>query len=141
MGTKKDAQRAPRCVGDVMTSHVQTVTSGEALARVLGSFREGGFHHLPVVDDGQLVGIVSARDLVRLAQERGAAKLDDAVLQGGSAGDVMTPVPETIDPGASVAYAIERIGRGDLHALPVVDDDGALVGIVTHNDLLDYLLL
>ena len=140
MGPKREATKPARCIGDLMTSQVQTIAPDEALHRVLGGFREGGFHHLPVVDAGRLVGIVSARDLVRLAGERGAARLDDAVLRGGTAADVMTAVPETIDPGATVAAAIDRIGRGDLHALPVVDDDGQLVGIVTHNDLLDYLL-
>jgi CBS domain-containing protein len=47
---------------------------------------------------------------------------------------------ETIDDVESVEVAIDRIGRGDIHALVVVDEDKRLAGIVTNHDLLDYLI-
>ncbi|MCA9506424.1 MAG: CBS domain-containing protein, partial [Myxococcales bacterium] len=56
------------------------------------------------------------------------------------AGDAMNEDLVTIHQDESVDAAIERIGRGDIHALVVIDDDDRLAGIVTHNDLLHYLI-
>jgi CBS domain-containing protein len=52
----------------------------------------------------------------------------------------MTANLETIDDIESVEVAIDRIGRGDIHALVVVDENQRLAGIVTNRDLLDYLI-
>lgn len=126
-------------VGEAMTSRVRTATPDESLPEIWLLLGEEGCHHVPIVDGGLPVGMVSSRDLVRLAHRKGASKLDARALAGATASDVMSRELETIDADAPIEAAIDRIGRGDLHALVVVDEDGALVGIVTHNDLLHYL--
>lgn len=49
-------------VGEVMTPQPQCVSAGQRLTHALFRMHQGGFRHMPVVDEGQLVGIVSARD-------------------------------------------------------------------------------
>lgn len=48
---------------DVMTPHPQTVDAAESAGKALQMMRKGGFRHLPVTQKGQLIGIVSIRDI------------------------------------------------------------------------------
>lgn len=71
-----------RRVGDVMTSPVTTCTPTATTDQLMATMTEGRFRHLPVVDDGRLVGIVSIGDVVkwRLDELRSeAAALTDYV--------------------------------------------------------------
>ncbi|MFC4946873.1 CBS domain-containing protein [Pseudonocardia sp. GCM10023141] len=52
-------------VTDIMTSEVTTCAPGDGVAALAGVMTAGRFRHLPVVEDGQLVGIVSIGDLVK----------------------------------------------------------------------------
>jgi len=52
-------------VGQVMTRKVVTCTRGETIAAIMESMTAGKFRHVPVVEDGQLVGIVSIGDVVK----------------------------------------------------------------------------
>jgi CBS domain-containing protein len=94
---------------------------------------------VPILRGEQPVGVISTRDLVRIARENGAQKLSPDVLGDKTAADVMSTDLETIHVDDPVEAAIDRIGIGDIHALLVLDDDDGLAGIVTHHDLLHYL--
>ncbi len=63
-GLREDAR-----VAEWMTRHPETVESGEATDHAAALMIHGGFRHLPVVDDGRVVGILSIRDLMRVALE------------------------------------------------------------------------
>jgi acetoin utilization protein AcuB len=127
-------------VADVMTSRVRTARPDQSLHEVWYLLGEEHCHHLPIVEDDRVVGMISSRDLVSVARELGVSKLSASAVGERTAGEVMTPGIETIDQEASIDEAIDRIGRGDLHALVVVDDDERLAGIVTDRDLLQYLV-
>lgn len=127
-------------VRDVMTTQVRTGRRDQSLHEVWYLLGEEGFHHLPIVEDGRVVGMISERDLVAVARAQGVSKLSASAVGAITAGEVMTPSVETIEAGASIDEAIERIGRGDLHALVVLDDEDRIVGIVTDRDLLRYLV-
>ena len=136
MTTKKD-----RCtVGEVMTSRVRTGSPDQSLESISRLLVEERCHHLPIVDGGRPVGMISASDLLRLARGNVSEPHEKASLEGKTAADFMTTPLETIEADESVDDAIARIGRGGFHALIVVDEQGALSGIVTHHDLLDYLM-
>ena len=67
-------------VGQVMTRKVVTCASGETIAAIMESMTAGKFRHVPVVEDGQLVGIVSIGDVVKhrlheIARVCGSARL------------------------------------------------------------------
>ena len=127
-------------VATVMTHGVRSVGPEERLDRACEILTDGHCHHLPIVERGRPVGMVSSRDLIRVAQERGASTFSAQLLGGATVAEIMTPAVETVHLDDSVDSAIDRIGKGDIHSLAVIDDEGALAGIVTHNDLLQYLM-
>jgi CBS domain-containing membrane protein len=126
-------------VADVMTSRVRTASPDRSVGEVWKILVDEKCHHIPIVDADRLVGIISTTDLVALVRENGSQPLSRAFLEEKTAADVMTTEIETIQSDESVDVAIDRIGPGAFHALVVVDDAGALAGIVTHHDLLYYL--
>lgn len=127
-------------VGDVMTTKVATARPDQSLHEIWFRLAEERCHHLPVVDDGRVVGMISSRDLVAVARRLGVEKLSAAAVGDITAGEVMTDGLETIEADEPIAHAIERIGEGALHALVVLDEDGGPSGILTDRDLLQFML-
>lgn len=128
------------CVAEIMTSRVRTATPDQGIDEIGQMFSDERCHHVPVIEDGRPVGMVSARDLVRVARRQGVDRIPDEIGCRLTARDVMSTDLATIQDDASVDDAIERIGRGDLHALIVLDASEHLAGIVTHRDLLAFLM-
>ena len=82
---------------------------------------------------GRLSGIISERDfLTRVA-------LEVADLEQGKVVDFMTANPETIEPGRPLGYTLQRMMVGDHHHLPLVDDDGRAVGIISSRDVIRHI--
>jgi CBS domain-containing protein len=127
-------------VADIMTRDVKTLFEESSLLEVLSLLGTYRFRHLPVVDGKKLVGIVSHRDLLALVTEgagqgiaawaREARRLESLFLR-----DVMATQVVTIEPAASVSEAARRMLEWRIGALPVVDAEQELLGIVTENDL------
>jgi acetoin utilization protein AcuB len=133
--------KRPVPVSKVMTQEVRTVAPDTPLSEVYEMLLEEGCHHVPIVEGKKTVGMISSRDLVEVARERGADRLTPGALAHEVAGDVMSTRLQTVYADQPVDVAIERIGRGDIHALVVLDHDDAMTGIVTHHDLLRYLMV
>jgi CBS domain-containing protein len=133
-------------VRDVMTSRVIAVTRKadfKQLAWVLRHFRVSA---CPVINDaGQVVGVVSAADLLFKAADSdlpaGLIRLswklgEESKITAVTAGQLMTSPAVTIHPDACVAVAARTMRDRRLKRLPVVDASGALLGIVSRSDLL-----
>jgi CBS domain-containing protein len=134
-------------VEDVMTKDVKTVGPGASLKDVAATLAELGISGLPVVENGNVVGVISEADI--LAKERGTEKrrggllglLLDAdfdastKLEARTAAEAMTAPAITIGPSRSVTEAAATMIDERVNRLPVVDDDGKLVGIVSRADL------
>jgi acetoin utilization protein AcuB len=121
-------------VGKRMTKDPKTVSPEDPLSRAAAILREFRFHHLPVVEDGRLVGILSDTDLRN-------ASFASTPAEGGVAGD--RPVREamrsevwSVTPDDSVEDALLILTREKFGALPVLSGD-RLVGIITRADLLN----
>lgn len=84
---------------------------------------------VPIVSGAEVVGIVTDRDIACRAVARGwnAAELPASV--------VMTSPLVAINPDETLDDAIQVMRENHVHHLPVVDDDGRLVGIVAQSDL------
>ena len=127
----------------VMTDDVQTVGPDQTLADVLDIVVEYAVHHVPVVADARLVGLLSTTDLVPTGS-------DSRRRLGGRAANnefEKTPVLRvmqeeliTVPVGGTLLEAAELLARGDIHAVPVVGEDKSLAGIVTSTDLIRFLL-
>lgn len=111
-------------VRERMTKRTVTVKPGDTLAIADARMKAGKFRRLPVMHEGQLVGILSEYDLQRFQDEF------DTVLVAGA----MTPNPVTVSALATVEHAVALCKRNEIGALPVVDH-GKLVGIVTASNL------
>lgn len=119
-----------------MTTDPATVGVHDPVSIAKKLFEAGDIHHLPVVDDGVLVGIISSSDLLKIYLVDG----NPAVLASATVGQLMEPDPVILESGASLRDGVIALSNGGYHALPVVDSRGTLVGIVTTGDLLSHLL-
>ena len=125
-------------VRDAMTRDVVTVGPEESAARAWGLCREKNIRHVPVVEGGRLVGIVSDRDLRDLSPPR--ATLDQENTFGWvRIRDTMSTGVVTAHPLDTVEHAAKVIYENRFNCLPVVAD-GELVGIITSSDLVRILV-
>jgi len=111
-------------VRELMTKNPVTVEPGDSLARADARMKAGGFRRLPVVQDGELVGILSEYDLRRYLESLYSTLVVAA----------MTPNPVTISPWATLEHAVALLRSQEIGALPVVEH-GKLIGIVTASNL------
>jgi len=118
-------------VRDVMSTELVTVGLAEPARRAWETMRDRRIRHLPVVEKGQLVGILSDRDLRAVLLSPGLA--------GATVGELMTDHPTTIRPEAPVEDAASLLVVKKIGCLPVVEGD-RLIGIVTETDLLAVLV-
>jgi CBS domain-containing membrane protein len=129
-------------ISELMTTRVRTLDARAKPSEARRLLSEERVHHVPIVDEGVVVGIVSARDLVRALRgaPRGAgASVDEILDRGGDVAELMSSDLVTMRADESVEQAIERIADGTVHSVLVLDAGGRLAGIVTDTDLLDYL--
>jgi CBS domain-containing protein len=131
-------------IAEVMTKDVTTVYEESNLQQVFDLLTPYRFRHLPVIDGKRLVGILSQRDLLQVQGERvsknpalraqAARALEETFVR-----DIMNSNVVTTRPDASLAEAAQRMLEHRVGALPVVDEAGQLLGIVTQTDLLRSL--
>ena len=133
-----------RPVSDVMQVEVVTLGPGERLDLADDIMRLGRVRHMPVVENGKLVGLVSQRDLLAaslsrfLDFERNQRRtfLHSIDVREAMSGDVVAVEPKT-----TLREAAELMLRHKVGCLPVVKPDRVLVGLVTESDLLQAALL
>ncbi len=125
-------------VKNLMTRDPVAVPAGATLGEALRLMREHRVRHLPVVERGEVVGMLSDRDL-RLAMPSplGMESPEDvAAAEGTPVADVMARGAITVGPFDTVEDAAVRMRRHRVGSLPVVDAGGALLGILTETDIL-----
>jgi acetoin utilization protein AcuB len=122
-------------VRDVMTSPAVVIPPDTTLEDAYRVMYEKQIRHLLVVEQTQLVGVVTDRDL-RLATSTFTLSPH---LPAGRIADVMCRNPLTADPADPIEDAAFRMRERKIGCLPVMED-GAVVGIITGIDLLDALL-
>ncbi|MGB5336458.1 MAG: CBS domain-containing protein [Woeseiaceae bacterium] len=123
-------------ISRIMTTDPVTIAPTETAAAARALFESRNIHHLPVVDDGKLVGIISSADLLKLFL------LDEQTALSANArvGQIMEVCPVTLDAGATLRQAAEKLRTASFHALLVIDAERRLAGIITSGDLIDALL-
>jgi CBS domain-containing protein len=117
-------------VGDFMTRELVTLQESDDLALADQMLRLGGIRHLPVVRAGKLVGILTHRDLLRSAVVRDAKTT--------MAQDVMSRDPTAVRPTTSLVHAARTMLEHKYGCLPVCEEDGTLVGIITEADFVRF---
>lgn len=116
---------------------ILTVEADDSLARVKRIMQGHPIHHVPVLERGKLVGIISTSDLLRHT----SGGVDDAALdEDVKARNVMETSLVTLRPRDPLLKAALLLTREQFGSLPVVDDEGELIGILTIRDLLRYII-
>lgn len=125
-----------------MTKEVITVGPEKPIMEARSIMEENDIRRLPVVDGGELVGIVTEGDI----QEAGpsdATSLDvwelNYVLSKTTVGEIMTENVHTITPDNTLEKAASVMRRNKVAGLPIMED-GELAGIITESDILDTLI-
>jgi CBS domain-containing protein len=128
---------------DVMTPDPLTVTPKASIAEVWDLMREVEVRHVPVVQDGALVGMLSDRDLARvdmarLLESQGADALRQALAT--PIVEVMTSDVISVEPDTEVGDVIGLLIDRRIGALPVIDvDTREVLGIISYVDVLRAL--
>ncbi|WP_291438830.1 CBS and ACT domain-containing protein [Desulfovibrio sp.] len=127
-----------------MTTDVVSVTPETSLLKVGKLMKDHHVRRLPVLDDkGRVVGIISDRD-VRDASPSKATTLDmyemHYLLAELKAKNIMTANPMTVKPSDTVEQAALIMLDNKIGGLPVVEDNGKLVGIISDHDVFKALV-
>ncbi len=119
-----------------MTRDVICLTEEEPLSEAWATMERFRIRHLPVFGGDTLVGIVSDRDVLLYASpgEGGGLKVPSTPVR-----EVMTPVPITCRPTATIAEVVELFLTHRIDCVPVCTGPRHLVGLVTTTDLLVLL--
>ncbi len=127
-----------------MSTRLETLTSADRLIDADLLVRRANVRHIPVVDDGQLVGLLSERDIRRYAPSilDNTPERYNRIFEQVTVGMVMTKGVATISPDEKVVEAVRVMLTEQRGCLPVVEG-GKLVGIITRRDILKiaYTLL
>ncbi len=133
---------------DIMQPKVVTIGASDRLSTAEDIMRLGGVRHMPVVSMGQLVGVVSERDLLRASP----SSFESAAPYGGAGSEsrsaimrrvrieqVMSRPAIVVPPSAPLSEVALLMVDRKIGCLPVVEVGGRLVGIVTNGDVLEKL--
>ena len=132
-------------VQDWMTRNPMTLSPKASAAEALTLCRERRIRHIPILDEGRLVGLVSDRDLRDASPALGDPERASA-LREIPVGDVMTREVITVDPQDSIENAAQEMYELKIGSLPVVDEGSAvpeeeLLGIITSADVMRALVM
>lgn len=113
-------------------SGFSAVESGTSMTAVLDKLRADQRHVALITGGGRLIGILTDRDIMRkVANHPTALK--------SSVDAVMSRDPVTVHPETSAADALRLMDEHHFRNLPVVDEHGAIKGVMTHQAIIDYL--
>jgi acetoin utilization protein AcuB len=160
--SETDSEALRRPLGQIITRNPKWVSPEAPMADMIGVMVDNHVDMVPVLDNGDLVGIVTATDIIRLfvrldairklCAEKGKKRRLVDVLSGGSAeaaaalssvlrtvGDIMIDQVVCLAEGDSLARGMEVMQEGKFRHVPVVNKDGKLIGIVSDRDVLRHL--
>ena len=121
-------------VKEVMTRNVCTARKDESLLNAARKMLECGVGSIIIVENGKPVGIVTERDILKkvVAKNKVPAKV--------SLEEIMSYPLITISPTTSLREAADIMKKRGIRRLPIVDNGGNLVGIITDNDILNVAI-
>lgn len=130
-------------VASIMSKNLITLKPNDELSHAELLFKKNKIRHIPVVENGAIIGMLSYTDLLRIsfvdAVDDDAEEVDGTVYNLFTMHQVMTKNVITISAETTIKEAAALFLKGEFHALPVVQD-GKITGIVTTTDLLRYFI-
>ena len=126
-------------VANRMTKHPVTVTPDTSIDRVISLMKKNHIHRMPVVENGQLVGFFSDRDIVRVMPSPATtlSRFEEKSLLGKiTVREIMKTNVISVSDEATIEEAALIMYNNKIGGLPVTSSVGALVGVITGTDIL-----
>jgi CBS domain-containing protein len=129
-------------VSRIMTEAVVVIEADRPVSEALDCFFQYPIHHLPVVRDGVLAGMLSSADVLKLEYFVPKATVDRAkfIDERITIEQLMHAPALGLQPHVSIGDAAQRMTEAGVHAVPVVDETERVIGIVTTSDVIQSLL-
>ena len=130
-------------ITELMSKEFKVIGVNDTLSKAEEILFSNKFKHLPVLEKGKLVGIISKTDIKRMsfADEFGTAEFeaDQEIFKMLTVGQVMISKPFTLDSSATIKDAAKILSVKEFRAIPILEED-KIVGILTTKDLIKYLI-
>lgn len=133
-------------IRDIMTTEVITATPDETLAMIRDKITTYLIHHIPVVEEGKVIGMISMNDIHQLQHHfthfnnPAAEASNKQIFSTMLAREAMTSPVVKVKETEPVSIAVDLLLENMFHALPVVNNEDQLVGMVTTFDLIKHSL-
>jgi len=131
-------------IKEIMTTEVITVKPDDPMERVKEIFEHYSIHHVPVILHNKVVGIISREDYLKVIQgfslfsNAKAADYNHALLRSLLVGEVMSAKVACLGPEDTLLAAAGYFRENLFHAIPIIDANAELAGIITTYDLINY---
>ena len=129
-------------LSELMTRAVVSVEMDDSLRVVKALFDRLSFHHLLVIEGGKLVGVISDRDLLKSISPRigtNSESEQDLATLNKRVHQIMRRKPHALFPESTLDDAISLFCHQHISCIPVVNDQGKPVGIVSWRDIMKSL--
>jgi len=129
---------------ELMNKNVVSVEMDDNLSVVKEIFDNTIFHHLLVIEKGQLFGIISDRDLFKAISPnigKASESMSDTASLNKKAHQIMTRSPISVQKNAIVKDVIKCFEDNEISCVPIVNEHSIPVGIISWRDLLKYIKL
>lgn len=129
-------------VANIMSKRVVSVHMDDSLQSLRELFAATVFHHLVVVHDNELKGIISDRDLMKAVSpfvDTISERMLDRATLDKKAHQIMTREVITLEPHDTIVTAIELFNSNKISCIPIVDDKNRPVGMVSWRDVMQFM--
>jgi acetoin utilization protein AcuB len=129
-------------VANIMSKRVVSVYMDDSLQSLRELFTATGFHHLVVVHDNKLRGIISDRDLLKAVSpfvDTISERMADRATLDKRAHQIMTREVITLSPESSIFTAIELFNSNKISCIPIVDEKSQPLGMVSWRDVMRFM--
>jgi len=128
-------------VANVMTNHPISVSPEDSIQQVREIMDEENIRQLPVINEKELIGIITDRDIRSFLGGRSLSYLEEQeVAMETKVATVMTDKPITLSPDDDLREAVELLLEEKVGGIPVMDPYVGLIGIITYVDVLRCFL-
>jgi CBS domain-containing protein len=128
----KGADEMAKTVREAMTSKLCSIDTDKTVAYAAKMMRDEDVGIAPIIEGDRLVGVLTDRDIaVRVVAEGGDSEQTKVT-------DVMSRDLVTLDPDQDLDEALRLMARHQVRRLPVVEEDGRLVGVVAQADVAEH---
>ena len=129
-------------VSTIMTPNPISLNPASSISEASEIFSKNRIHHIPIVEDGKLVGLISKSDYLFFKRgfldENVDEKIEEIRMNNYEVRHIMTTGIASMEPNERINVALEIFKENLFHAIPIVED-GKLVGILTTLDIISNL--